>query len=123
MKKLIIILSLIATSAIAQDVTVRLRVEQYAAVNALVLAHNAAVEAFNANTNNTVKQTNITHGDVLLRYADRLVMIAANERKSAIVAKFEKATEPQKVAIEAEADKVSIGTVPIAEPIIEPENP
>mgnify|MGYP001302721870 CR=1 FL=1 len=119
MKKLYII-AMITTSAFAQDVTVRLTPEQYAAVNTLVVSHNAAVTAFNANTNNIVKQTNITHADILLRYADRLVMIAANERKSAIVARFDKATEPQKVAIEAEAAKVSLTPVVVEDKPIEP---
>ena len=105
MKKLIVLFSLIASCAFAQEVRVTLTAEQYAAVNAVVLSHNAVVTVFNADTNNISAMTNITCADVLRRYADRLVNIAQQNRKTAVVAAFDRAPELQKAKIEAEAAK------------------
>jgi hypothetical protein len=107
MRKLIFILSLIALPCLAQEVRVTLTAAQYAAVQ-------AAVAAANTDTN----AVPITTADVLKRYADRLVQIQSQTRKTVVIQKFEAATEPQKAAIEAEAAKVVIA--PKEEPKEEP---
>lgn len=107
MQKLILILSLLALPAFAQEVRVTLTLAQYAAVQAVVAANNADTNA-----------VPITAADVLRRYADRLVQIQTQTRKAVVIQKFEAATEPQKAAIEAEAAKVVVA--PKEEPIEKP---
>jgi hypothetical protein len=110
--KIILALSILATTAIAQEVCVRLTPEQYAAVLLVVSSENVAIATNNADTNNVPRQP-ITSADVLKRYADRLVQITSQQRKAAVTAKFEKASEEQKQKIEAEAAKVSDRVEPI----------
>jgi hypothetical protein len=110
--KIILALSILATTTLAQEVCVRLSPEQYAAVQAIVSAENAAIAAANAETN-AVPRAPIAAQDVLKRYADRLVQITSQQRKAAVTAKFEKATEDQKQKIEAEAAKVADRVEPV----------
>ena len=97
-----------ALSTQAADITVKLNAEQEAAVNAVVAAENAVINLYNANTNNAVKMTVVTPAIVLARYAQRLVAIQSTTRQQAVLEKFNKATEEQKTAIEAEAAKVTV---------------
>jgi hypothetical protein len=105
-----------ACSLSAADITVKLTEEQEAAVNAVVTAENITIAAYNVNTNNVVKLTPVTASDVLARYASRLVAIQGQNRTSAVVAKFAKASEADKVKIEAEIAKIPDAVEPVEVP-------